>query len=194
MPRRSYRRRSAETDALIGVAVVIGGAVITAYQRLSTVALGLIIAGVIVGAGLLIGLILFVHFQRLARERQKFRALSLMDLNAMDGLLFEKYVAELLKHRGYTKVTLTERYDLGVDIIAIKDGICWGVQVKRYRDMVKAAAVRQVVTALPHYKCQRAMVVTNSVFSRPAQILARSNDCVLVDRDVLAGWIAAFQH
>ena len=112
----------------------------------------------------------------------------------MDGLAFEKYVAELLKSQGYGKVTLTERYDLGVDIIALKDGIRWGVQVKRYSNMVKAEAVRQVVTALNKYNCQRSMVVTNSTFSRPARVLADSNDCVLIAKDELAEWIIAFQE
>jgi restriction system protein len=110
----------------------------------------------------------------------------------MDGLAFEKYVAELLRSQGYSKVTLTERYDLGVDIVALKDGIRWGVQVKRYSNMVKVEAVRQVVTAL--YNCQRSMVVTNSTFSRPARILADSNDCVLVGKDELAEWVIAFQE
>ena len=89
---------------------------------------------------------------------------------------FEKYVAELMKDQGFTKVMLTERYDYGIDIIALKDGVRWGVQVKRYSRMVKAEAVRQVVTALNKYNCQRAMVVTNSTFSRPAKILAETNN------------------
>ena len=88
---------------------------------------------------------------------------------------------------------LIEKYDYGVDIIAEKDGIRWGVQVKRYSNMVKAEAVRQVVTALIRYKCDRAVVVTNSTFSRPARELATDNKCVLVDRNVLSEWIVEFQ-
>ena len=103
----------------------------------------------------------------------------------MDGLVFEKYLVELLRGRGYTNLELTERYDYGVDIIATKDDVRWGIQAKRYSNLVKAEAVRQVVTALNKYNCQRSMVITNSTFSRPARLLAESNSCILVDRTTM---------
>jgi restriction system protein len=106
----------------------------------------------------------------------------------MTGLQFERYIAGLLKHRGFKNVQLTEQYDLGVDIIANKEGITWGIQVKRYSGLVKADAIRQVVTALKFYRCDRAMVITNSYFSNVAKGLADSNDCVLIDRNQLMGW------
>lgn len=113
-------------------------------------------------------------------RRNRFRTDPNIDINEMSGLDFERYVAALLEKQGYTNVRLTEYYDYGVDIIARKDGITWGVQVKRASGIVKAAAVRQVVTALKKYDCDRAMVVTNSTFSRPATELAKSNDCLLI--------------
>ena len=117
---------------------------------------------------------------------QRFRAttldLHMQDMDTMDGVTFEYYVAQLLIDLGYTNVSLTEKYDYGVDIIAEKDGIRWGVQAKRYSGLVKAAAVRQVVTGLRLYDCDRAMVITNSSFSNVARRLANGNDCVLVDR------------
>ena len=169
-------------------------AVVALYNKLSAETINLIIGGGLVLTGVIIALVLFIHFKRAQREKQKLRALNLIDTDYMDGLAFEKYVAELLKSQGYTKVTLTERYDYGIDIIALKDGIRWGVQVKRYSNMVKAEAVRQVVTALNKYNCQRSMVVTNSTFSRPAKVLADSNDCVLIGKDELAEWIFTFQE
>jgi restriction system protein len=110
-------------------------------------------------------------------------------IDKMTGLEFERYVAGLLMNRGYTNVRLTEKYDLGVDIIAVKDGIRWGIQVKRYSGLVKADAVRQVVTALRKYDCDRAMVITNSTYSMIAKDLAISNDCVLIDRVILLQWV-----
>jgi len=109
-------------------------------------------------------------------------------IDKMTGLEFERYIAGLLKNQGYTNVRLTEKYDLGVDIIAVKDGIRWGIQVKRYSGLVKTDAIRQVVTALRSYNCNRAMVVTNSTFSQTTKELARSNDCVLIDRNILMRW------
>jgi restriction system protein len=96
----------------------------------------------------------------------------------------------LLCTQGYGAIRLTEKYDYGVDIIAVKDSITWGIQVKRYNGLVKANAVRQVVTALRKYRCDRAMVITNSIYSRVAKELAQSNDCVLVDGNNLEQWQA----
>lgn len=108
--------------------------------------------------------------------------LRLKDIDAMDGVSFERYVAQLLIEQGYVNVSLTEHYDYGVDIIADKDGVRWGIQVKRYSGLVKAEAVRQVVTGLRLYGCDRAMVITNSTYSNVARRLAEGNDCVLIDR------------
>lgn len=94
---------------------------------------------------------------------------------------FEYFVADWLRGKGYTNVSITEHYDLGVDTIANKDNLTWGVQVKHYSGLVGIDAVRQVVVALKKYKCDRAIVVTNSTFSRPAIELAKSQDCVLID-------------
>ena len=67
----------------------------------------------------------------------------------------------------------------------MKDGIRYGVQVKRHKGVVGANAVRQAVTALNLYDCDRAIVITNSYFSKTAIRLALSNDCILLDRDFL---------
>ncbi len=48
--------------------------------------------------------------------------MSMEDIDRMSGIEFEHFVVDLLKKQGYTKVRLTEKYDLGIDIIAIKDG------------------------------------------------------------------------
>jgi HJR/Mrr/RecB family endonuclease len=109
-------------------------------------------------------------------------------INTMTGLEFERYIARLLPSQGYKHVELTEHYDFGFDIIAEKDGILWGIQVKRHSSPVKVAAVRQAVAALKHYDCDRAMVITNSDFSAPARELALSNNCVLINGQQLAHW------
>lgn len=111
---------------------------------------------------------------------------NMKDIDAMTGVQFERHVAQLLKRQGYRDVRLTEYYDLGVDIIARKDGVTWGIQTKRYSNPVRADAVRQVYAALSRYKCDRAMVVTNSTFSSPAKILADDNRIILIDRYALA--------
>lgn len=113
------------------------------------------------------------------------RSADMKQIDRMSGLEFELHVADLLKAHGFTGIKLTERYDWGVDIIAHKNGVRWGVQTKRSSGLVKVAAVRQVVAGLNMYGCKRCMVVTNGTFSRPAVEIAKVNGCVLIDRNLL---------
>jgi len=187
---RRYRRRKNSNGTLVLIVLLL---IIAAGNGKSAQALQHILAILLVLAALVIAAIFFFRMWQRQRELQRLRALEMVDIDVMDGLEFEKFVAKVMASRGFSKIQLTERYDYGVDIIAHKDGVRWGVQVKRYSRMVKAEAVRQVVTALNKYKCQRAMVVTNSTFSRPAKVLAETNDCVLIGKDELAEWIIAFE-
>jgi HJR/Mrr/RecB family endonuclease len=195
MPRRYYRhrRRFRDSDTYGAVVIVVILGVLIAYERLPRQALELVAAGVILLVALIIFLIIYLYFRRATRERQRLQALSTIDIDVMSGWDFEKYVAALLKAQGYTNISLTERFDHGVDIIATKDGIRWGVQVKRHRSIIKDDAVRQVIAGLNHYKCKQGMVVTNSVFTTRAKITAKENNCILVDKDMLAEWMVTFR-
>ncbi len=113
---------------------------------------------------------------------------STSNIDSLTWNEFECYVADGLKKQGYTNVHLTEHYDLGIDVVATKDGVTWGVQVKHYSRSVRIEAVREAVAGLKAYKCDRAMVVTNSFFTAPAIELAKCNNCVLIDRQAIAKW------
>jgi len=139
-----------------------------------------------VAYGLLLIAIILVAIKLLSQRGFQRRQTIPTNIDFMDGLDFERYVADLLKLHGFHNASLTEQYDMGVDIVAEKEGQRWGIQVKRYSGLVKVAAVRQVVTALKFYDCDRAMVVTNSTYSNVARHLAESNDCVLIDGASLA--------
>jgi HJR/Mrr/RecB family endonuclease len=135
---------------------------------------------------LLIGLsLLLLLVKKINKLRRRKIILALSEIDFMSGEDFELYLADLLKNNGFHNVRLTEKYDMGIDIIAEKHGIRWGIQVKRYSGLIKVAAVRQVVTALNFYNCDRSMVITNSYFSKTAISLAKSNNCVLIDRKSL---------
>lgn len=99
------------------------------------------IAIVLILAALRLSIKIFKFFRRF-RHNLSFRAIY-----KMDGVEFEHYITQILKRQGYSRVRLTEQYDYGVDIVAEKDGVKWGIQVKRYSGLVKASAVRQVITA-----------------------------------------------
>jgi len=135
---------------------------------------------------ILVGLIFIVAYRIFKKIKLRHYLASLNEVDAMSGVEFEQYIAKLLRRNGFSNVSLTEKYDMGVDVVAEKNGERWGIQTKRYNDLVKASAVRQVIAGLNSYNCTRAMVMTNSSFSNYAIKLARSNHCILIDRMELA--------
>jgi restriction system protein len=185
---RSYRRGRGGDQATLILPILLGGVIWAHQAMLPAIEHWAVIACLI--AGVSIAVVVLVRLASSIELRRR-RAIDIAGVDRMDGLAFERYVASLLKRQGYTNVKLTERYDLGVDIIADKNGVRWGIQVKRYSGLVKALAVRQVVTGLRKYGCDRAMVITNSSFSRVATELAESNDCILITRKELARWIGS---
>ena len=175
---RGYLKSKNHTDINISLISTI---VITVAIYSHRSGLFKIVTGVLV----LYSLYFIYSKTRLLQRKYRFQYVSgtsISEIDTMTGLEFERFVAKLLKQKGYTDIKLTEKFDYGVDIIATKDGIRWGIQVKRYSGLVKADAVRQVVTALKYYNCDRSMVITNSFFSNVAKDLAKSNECLLVNR------------
>lgn len=187
--RSHYKRRSSRlSDQAVLILIIFIGLTVWAHKKVMPTVehwLLLTLLGIIVA----LALILTTKALRKLNIRRQKRILDISGVDTMDGLVFERYVVKLLKKRGFSAIKMTERYDYGVDIIAYKNGVVWGIQVKRYKGLVKAEAVRQVVTGLKKYRCDRAMVITNSSFSRVARDLATSNDCILIDRSALSGWI-----
>lgn len=187
--KRRYRKQNDELGGLIGILTlaVFAYAYTHAKDLTEQYPYGLPIVIAIAAVTLLLVIGLFVR--RALRKKHMYDAITVAAVDSMDGLEFERYLADLLRKRGYTNIQLTEKYDLGVDIIAKKDGITWGIQAKRYSSPVKAEAVRQAYTALTRYKCDRAMVITNSTYSNPARMLAKDNQIPLIDREALSEWI-----
>ncbi|MCW1968179.1 MAG: restriction endonuclease [Anaerolineae bacterium] len=126
-------------------------------------------------------------------EDQRYRILNFGQIDRMDGLDFEHYVARLLSHRGYRTHVTPGSNDYGVDVVAERGSERFAVQVKRYKGKVSRRAVSDAVGAMRHYNCNRCMVVTNSYYTDDAQVLADTNHCVLVDRDELSSWISAYK-
>jgi hypothetical protein len=168
--RRDYRRNKSSSEAVTGLMLLIGlGAYVHGFNITKAPYYAVVI-----------GLIVFVLILIFEVAKRIFNFHPYSSANDRSGMQYERFVAKKLLHMGYTKVRMTEKYDLGVDIIAIKNGIKWGIQVKYSNGMVGANAVRQVVTALSHYGCDKSMVITNASFSYPAILLAQSNECELM--------------
>ncbi|MGE5138783.1 MAG: restriction endonuclease [Rudaea sp.] len=149
------------------------------------------LAGLAVYALLLSG---WIIIRRRAQREQVIRAIKLADVDAMSGTAFEEYVARLLTSQGYRVTRTGHPGDMGVDLVAGRPPDKYAVQVKRQASPVSRRAVSDAVAATAHYRCNAAMVVSNSSFTAGARELAHSTGCRLVDRETLGGWIAAFQN
>lgn len=186
--RRYGKRNNSVGDAAGLLALLALAYTYTGVQKFTeqnSYGLAIIITISVIIFGLIIGLVIY----RAIRAKHIYDAITLAQVDNMDGLEFERYLADLLRKKGFMDVKLTERFDYGIDIIAQKDGIKWGIQAKRYNSPVKAAAVRQVYTALNRYGCSRAMVIANNTYTRPARLLAQDNNIALIDRQTLSEWI-----
>lgn len=105
-------------------------------------------------------------------------------IEEMDGLAFENYCAQqLAKTRKYKSVRTTPPSgDFGADIVATAlDGMVWVFQCKRYKNKLDNTPIQEIVGAMAHYNAQRAAVITNSEFTKPARQLAKENNVELIE-------------
>ena len=108
------------------------------------------------------------------------------DFDSMDGYQFENFCAALLTKRGYEDVVVTQGSgDQGIDILAYKDGIKYGVQCKCYSSAVGNKAVQEVFAGKTFYHCHVGIVITNNYFTESAIELAKMNGVILWDRKKL---------
>jgi HJR/Mrr/RecB family endonuclease len=196
MKKRKYRSKGNNPDLLLGLFLVSGLFLYAIGATAKDIVMLLMLATFIIVVAYLFIISLRGAWYDGRWVFNFIKTRNIKDVDSMTGLQFERYVAKMLKNRGCKNVRLTEHYDLGVDIIAQKDGVTWGIQTKRYSGLVGVDAVRQVVAALKQYDCDRSMVITNSPegYSRPARQLAKDNSCILIGRDRLSKWINEYEH
>lgn len=121
---------------------------------------------------------------------------NIMDIiDQMEGHVFEQFCAELLKDYGYQDVHVTRGSgDQGVDIVAVKHGMRYAFQCKRYSSKLGNSAIQQVNTGKMIYSCMKAVVITNNYFTSGAKQAAKATGVELWDRDVLIDKIIRLQR
>lgn len=108
------------------------------------------------------------------------------EADTLDGHAFEYWCADLLKKNGFSNVEVTQGSgDQGVDIIAVKDGIRYAIQCKRYSSNLDNTPVQEVHTGKSIYNCQISAVMTNRYFTAGAKKAAEATRTLLWDRDKL---------
>jgi restriction system protein len=119
------------------------------------------------------------------REERRLARSGITQIDAMDGILFERRMALLFGSLGYRVEQTKARGDYGADLVLERGGVRTVVQAKRWTKNVGLKAVQEAVAAKPMYHCSKAMVVTNRYFSHSAITLAKANTVELWDRDRL---------
>lgn len=124
------------------------------------------------------------------KYRETFEKLSksewMIDFDKMDGHSFEQFCAKILKANSFESVRVTQgSRDQGVDIIAFKDGIKYGIQCKCYSSDIGNKAVQEVFAGKTFYECHVGVVLTNQHFTKAAIELAKKNGILLWDRKKL---------
>ena len=104
----------------------------------------------------------------------------------MEGQDFEYYCAELLRRRGFQSVEVTKGSgDFGIDILAEKDGVSYGIQCKCYDGPVGVHAVQEAYAGKDYYDLMVGVVMTNQYFTEPAVRAAKKLKIMLWDRDYI---------
>lgn len=108
------------------------------------------------------------------------------DFDCMDGHEFENFCATILKQNGFKNVSVTKGSgDQGIDILASKDGIKYGIQCKCYASEVGNKAVQEAFSGKTFYNRHVGVVLTNNYFTPSAKELAEKNGIILWDRKQL---------
>ena len=110
---------------------------------------------------------------------------TIEDIDIMSGFEFENYVSSLFENMGFNVSNTKLTQDQGVDIIAKKGNYNYAIQTKCYKGTIGNFAIQEVVAGLKYYNADKAIVITNSTFTKSAIELARSNNVELWDREVL---------
>lgn len=111
--------------------------------------------------------------------------------DTMEGHDFEYYCADLLRNNGFCNVSVTQGSgDQGIDVLAEKGGVKYGIQCKCYSKDIGNKAVQEAFAGKTFYHCHVAAVLTNRYFTRSAKELANINQVLLWDRDQLEKFIS----
>ena len=139
----------------------------------------IIIAGILLLL-LILSVIVFLISEQFKKDFTK------SNMDEMEGLDFEYFCAELLKRHGFIEVEVTKGSgDYGVDILAEKDGVTYGIQCKCYQEAVGVKAVQETYAGKEYYALMVGAVMTNQYFTAPAVEAAKKLRILLWDRGYL---------
>ena len=96
---------------------------------------------------------------------------------------FEDFIAQLFKDNGYDVEGTNYSGDYGADVITSKNGIKTAIQVKRYSKTNKVGVkdINQIIGGKEFHKCDKAMVVCTSDYTKQGIKLSKEADVLSID-------------
>jgi restriction system protein len=136
----------------------------------------MMLIGELLAVGIAVTFIGFIVWLALKKsKRNRLLNLTLENLKAMSPKEFEYTTAEILRRLGYNDVKVIGRSgDLGVDILAYKDGKKVAVQCKKYiKKKVSSPEIQLFIgMMITEYKADKGLYVTTSYYTKDAYHLA----------------------
>lgn len=103
----------------------------------------------------------------------------------INGFEYELYVQKKFNQYGWESFCTKKTGDQGADVVAKKSNFTIVVQCKRYSKPVGNKAVQEAYAAKSYYNADRAIVVTNNAYTKPAMQLAQNLGILLIgDEDI----------
>jgi hypothetical protein len=115
-----------------------------------------------------------------------YRLLNGCQMEFENEITFERNCGELLKSQGFSVEYTRQSWDLGVDIIATKQGLRYALQCKARESPSGVKAVQGAIAGKQHYQTDYAVVVSQGGVTRAASELATSVGVTLVVSSTLA--------
>ena len=147
----------------------------------------------IISAGIIIISVIVSVLEKFIRRRRLLRS-GILDVDRMTGTQFEHFLGLVFRQYGYHIEHTGKAGDYGADLVIKKDQTRTIIQAKRYSKNVGVKAIQEAVAAKKMYNCQGAIVITNSHYTKQAQILAKANEVVLWDRERLLKVMLQIKH
>ena len=105
----------------------------------------------------------------------------------IDPQSFEDLIAQLFADNNYSVEPTNYTRDYGADLIVEKDRIRTAVQVKRYQasNLVGVSDLNQVLGAKEYYKCDAAMLITTSDYTKSSRQVSSQSNVIIWDWEKL---------
>lgn len=145
-----------------------------------------IFAGILVLLCAFLLLYRYIRIRRFHYSHYKKGEFPVRVCDTLDGIEFEELCCMILLANGFDSAENTQAsVDFGVDILASKDDVTYGIQCKRYDSKVGIDAVQQAYSGAAYYDCETAVVLSNNYYTSSAKKLADKLGVLLWDRDIL---------